>query len=168
MFAIWQLSPASASSAPPSSRSFPSNFIIYDSLIPSAVASTYHSFEARLSPLKGLSPASPLSTIFLFFFLSISRLGLWTLDLSTQEITQTRVPPETCSSFAGTERAFIALCELGQWIFAAILSKPGQFKWLAAGSLCAVGTAAGAYAGWVRGRRGHLIHLEAFRKSHGC
>ncbi|MCJ1357628.1 MAG: hypothetical protein MMC33_007624 [Icmadophila ericetorum] len=101
-----------------------------------------------------------LPTIAMFAFLATSRLGLWTFDLTTQEITQTRAPPSMRSSFAGTEASFVALFEILQWTFAAAYSDPEQFKWLALGSLGVVGLAAAGYAGWVRWRRGHLVHWE--------
>lgn len=101
-----------------------------------------------------------LNSLAMFCFLSISRLGLWIFDLTTQELTQKGIPVEERSAFAGTEMAFISLFELAQWIAGAILSRPDQFQWLASGSLAAVFGSAALYATWVRSQRGHLIHLE--------
>ena len=100
------------------------------------------------------------TSVALFLFLSVSRLGLWVFDLTTQEITQTGVSSEKRSSFAGTETALVSLFELIQWVAAAIWSKPEQFKWLSSGSLVAVTSSMVLHAFWVRHRRGHLVHLE--------
>jgi len=96
----------------------------------------------------------------LFTFLSLSRLGLWTFDLTTTETTQLLVPASTRSSFGGTEQSLVAFFELLQWVAAAVWSRPDQFPWLALGSLGAVAVSAGMYASWVRGKRGHLVHLD--------
>jgi hypothetical protein len=47
-----------------------------------------------------------------------------------------------------------------------VLSRPEEFRWLAVGSVVSVGVSTVCYAGWVRGRRGHLIHWERLGK--GC
>ena len=109
---------------------------------------------------------STTAAVSLFTFLSLSRLGLWTFDLTIQELTQTRVPPHTRSSFAGTEMSFVSVFELGNSIAAAILSRPEDFRWLALGSLGAVGLSTCMYAIWVRQQRGHLVHWERIGK--GC
>lgn len=108
----------------------------------------------------------PFAAIVMFTFLSVSRLGLWVFDLTTQEITQTRVAPEQRSSFAGTEMAFVSLFELGQWILGVIISKPKDFRWIALISVGAVAVSAAMYAFWVRRQRGHLMHWERMGK--GC
>ncbi len=98
------------------------------------------------------------TTFTMFFFLSFSRPGLWVFDLTTQEITQTGVPTAQRSSFAGIEMAFVSLFELTQWIVAAILNKPEQFRWIALGSFAAVGCSSVTYSVWVRQQRGHMVH----------
>ncbi|MCJ1387491.1 hypothetical protein MMC18_000334 [Xylographa bjoerkii] len=110
--------------------------------------------------------SQPLAAVLMFLFLSLSRLGLWVFDLTTQEITQTGVQHRIRSSFAGTEMAFVSFFELGQWVIAAIVSKPEHFRWLALGSLGAVMCSTCMYAWWVRGQRGHLMHWD--RLVQGC
>ncbi len=107
-----------------------------------------------------------LQTFTLFFFLSVSRLGLWIYDLTTQQLTQTLTPASQRSSFTGVEYSFVSIFELGQHVITIILHKPEQFKWIATMSWCAVGVSSLAYAGWVWWVRGHLVHWE--RLSKGC
>lgn len=125
--------------------------------------------DNSLTPILGLATpiaSRPFAAIVMFTFLSVSRLGLWVFDLTTQEITQTHVAPEQRSSFAGTEMAFVSLFELSQWILGAIISKPEDFRWIALISTGAVGLSTGMYAFWVRRQRGHLMHWERIGK--GC
>ncbi|KAF7895357.1 hypothetical protein EAF00_007171 [Botryotinia globosa] len=107
-----------------------------------------------------LSPSSPLLALFLFATLSLSRLGLWIFDLTTQQLSQTLVAPTQRSSFAGCEYSLVALFELGNYVMAIIWSRQDQFGWVALVSLMAVGGSTVVYAGWVRTVRGHLIHWE--------
>ena len=118
-----------------------------------------------------VNPASPFpprlfAAVVMFTFLSLSRLGLWVFDLTTQEITQTGVQNQKRSSFAGTEMAFVSFFELSQWVLAAIFSRPEHFHLLALGSLGAVLCSACMYSLWVRAQRGHLMHWERLGK--GC
>ncbi|KAF7951343.1 hypothetical protein EAE96_006659 [Botrytis aclada] len=107
-----------------------------------------------------LSPNSPLLALFLFTSLSLSRLGLWIFDLTTQQLSQTLITPPQRSSFAGCEYSLVALFELGNYIMAIIWSRQDQFGWVALVSLMAVGGSTVVYAGWVRSVRGHLVHWE--------
>jgi len=104
----------------------------------------------------------------LFFFLSISRLGLWIYDLTTQQLTQTMTIPSQRSSFTGVEYSFISLFELAQFIITIVLHKPEQFKWIALMSWLAVAVSTVADAGWVWKMRGHLVHWEKFGKGCKC
>lgn len=139
VFALWQLSPS------------PSTLKLLAFPTPTA---------ATTAAATGFPLPLPVLTTILFLSLSLTRLGLWTFDLTTQELTQTRVAPSQRSSFAGTEMSFVAVFELAHWVLAAVFARPEQFRYLAGMSLGAVGAAAGLYAGWVRGRRGHLLHWE--------
>ncbi|MCJ1399804.1 hypothetical protein MMC11_003007 [Xylographa trunciseda] len=121
---------------------------------------------SRILALASPFTSRPLAAIVMFAFLSLSRLGLWVFDLTTQEITQTEVQHDRRSSFAGTEMAFVSLFELSQWVLAAIVSRPEQFHWLALGSFTAVLCSTCMYAWWVRRQRGHLTHWDRLGK--GC
>jgi len=147
VFALWQLSPSASASVSPS----PSPLRLFTFPTPTATTT---------AAATGFSLPFPVLTTILFLSLSLTRLGLWTFDLTTQELTQTRVAASQRSSFAGTEMSFVSVFELAHWVLAAVFARPEQFRYLAGMSLGAVGAAAGLYAGWVRGRRGHLLHLE--------
>ena len=109
-----------------------------------------------------------LVAFILFFFLSVSRLGLWIYDLTTQQLTQTMTESSQRSSFAGVEYSFISLFELAHHVMTLILHRPEQFKWIAFISLLAVGASTFAYAGWVWKMRGHLVHWEKLGSACNC
>lgn len=127
----------------------------FDSSLPQDTPSTITSSSSQ---------TVTIATVAMIFLpLSFSRLGLWVFDLTTQEITQTHVPPSQRSSFAGTETALSSFFELCQWMAAAVLSDPRDFRWLAWGSLGAVGVSLVISARWVRRRRGHLVHWDRIK-----
>ena len=140
VFALWSLSP---STTPPS-------------------------LLAVLPRFMGQLPSQTLVAFILFFFLSISRLGLWVYDLTTQQLTQTMTESSQRSSFAGVEYSFVSLFELAHHVLTIILHRPEQFKWIAGISLLAVTTSTVAYAGWVWKMRGHLVHWEKIRTTCKC
>ncbi|RDW94335.1 hypothetical protein BP5796_00098 [Coleophoma crateriformis] len=107
VFALWSMTPQTPSTAP-------SNL---------------------LSRFLSSTTAPPIAAITLFFFLSLSRLGLWIYDLTTQQLTQTLIAPSQRSSFSGVEYSFVSIFEMTQLVSAIIFSRPDQFKWLALGSL---------------------------------
>jgi iron-regulated transporter 1 len=142
---IWAMSPASSSvpATPPRSEAS----ILLNFPLPSLLGRT-----ASSSPL--------IISIILFTTLSLSRLGLWIFDLTTQQLTQTLVPPSHVASFAGVENSFVSLFELLQHVATLVLSRPEEFRYIALGSWVAVGVSSVVYAGWVRCQRGHLVHFE--------
>jgi iron-regulated transporter 1 len=141
VFALWQLSPS-----------------------PGSASSSLPHLVSRILAI----PSQPLLAFILFFFLSISRLGLWIYDLTTQQLTQTMVSPTQRSSFTGVEYSFVSLFELAQFVITIILYKPEQFKWIAIMSWVAVLVSTVAYAGWVWKMRGHLVHWERIGKGCEC
>jgi iron-regulated transporter 1 len=121
---------------------------------------------ARILPTQPTARISILLPLLLFTNLSFSRLGLWIFDLTTQQLTQTLVPPATRSSFTGCEYSLVAFFELGNFVMAMIWHRPEQFRWIALISLAAVGVSSVMYAEWVRRMRGHLVHWE--KLAAGC
>ncbi|KAI2616585.1 Ferroporti-1 [Hypoxylon sp. NC1633] len=99
-------------------------------------------------------------SVVLFSFLAFSRLGVWVFDLTTQQLTQTLVPGHQRSSFAGTENSIVNIFELLGAGAAITFPRTEQYKWLASVSLVTVVISWIMYAGWVRQRRGHLVHWE--------
>lgn len=120
------------------------------------------------SRILGTITSQPILAFILFFFLSISRLGLWVYDLTTQQLTQTMTSPSQRSSFTGVENSLISVFELTQHIMAITLNKPEQFKWIALMGWMAVVVSTVIYAGWVWKMRGHLVHWERLGKSCEC
>jgi iron-regulated transporter 1 len=121
-----------------------------------------------VSRILGSITSQPLLAFVLFFFLSISRLGLWIYDLTTQQLTQTMTSPSRRSSFTGVENSLISVFELVQHLVAIILHRPEQFKWIALMSWTAVAVSTVIYTGWVWRMRGHLVHWERLGKSCEC
>ncbi|PBP27372.1 putative solute carrier family 40 (iron-regulated transporter) [Diplocarpon rosae] len=136
VFALWSLSPGSTTV----------------SYLPSLVT--------------GFLPTQTVLAITLFFFLSLSRLGLWIYDLTTQQLTQTMTLPSQRSSFTGVEYSFVSLFQLLQNVATIFLSRPEDFKWIAIMSFGATVLSSVMYAGWVWKMRGHLVHWEKLGK--GC
>ncbi|XMA11362.1 hypothetical protein WAI453_004153 [Rhynchosporium graminicola] len=126
--------------------------------------SDFSNILTRLIP----SPSPTLLALSLFTFLSLSRLGLWIFDLTTQQLTQTLTSPTSRSSFTGVEYSLISLFELAQNVLAIVLSRPQYFKWIAVISLLAVCVSNVMYAAWVGKMRGHLVHWERLGKGCKC
>ncbi|EPE32568.1 hypothetical protein GLAREA_07702 [Glarea lozoyensis ATCC 20868] len=99
-----------------------------------------------------------LTFLTLFLPLSLSRLGLWTYDLTTTQLVQTLHPSTSLSAFSGAENTFIAFFELTQHVCGIIWARPEDFVWIASVGVGSVGVSAVLYAGWVRRVRGHLVH----------
>ncbi|KAI9738943.1 MAG: hypothetical protein M1818_005257 [Claussenomyces sp. TS43310] len=136
-------------------------------LIPVVVSLWALSPNAEPAILISYSPPL-LPALTLFTFLSMSRLGLWIFDLTTQQLTQTLVEPSQRLAFAGVENSFASTFELGNYVAAIIFSRPSEFTYLATGSLAAVGLSTLIYAGWVWKMRGHLLHWERVGKGCDC
>ncbi|CAZ81539.1 unnamed protein product [Tuber melanosporum] len=90
-----------------------------------------------------------------------SRIGLWGFDLFVQIIIQDEVEPGYRGSFSATEASVQNTFELGSYAMTAIFARPAEFRYLAVVSAVAVLLAAGLFAGFVRKRRGHLVHTPA-------
>jgi solute carrier family 40 (iron-regulated transporter), member 1 len=86
-----------------------------------------------------------VASIMLFFCLAASRLGRGIFSLTTQQLSQSQVPASHRSSFGGTELVFVSIFGLSHSIGAAIFSEPGQFGWLALGSVVAIAASAAVF-----------------------
>lgn len=98
----------------------------------------------------------------------LSRTGLWGFDLSAQLIIQDEVEPSMRGTFSSLEASFQNIFEMLAFLSTIIFPRPEQFKYPAAMSAGAVGAAAFLYACFVRGRRGHLLHMSKCLDRHNC
>jgi hypothetical protein len=98
-------------------------------------------------------PHSTTISVILLITIPLSRFGRWTNHLTTQQLTQTLVPPSHRSAFGGAEMCFVSFFGLVHWIVTAIWSKHAQFRWLALGSVAAVGLSSTIYFGWLTRQR---------------
>jgi solute carrier family 40 (iron-regulated transporter), member 1 len=70
-----------------------------------------------------------------------------------QEIAQVEIPSSQRSTFAGTEQSFRSMFELFHWGATMVWSRPEDFRFLALGSLLALGSCATIFAAWMKGPR---------------
>jgi iron-regulated transporter 1 len=71
------------------------------------------------------------------------------IELMVQELGQVEIPESQRSTFAGTEQSFHSLFALCHWAATVVWSHPGQFRWLAVGSLLVVGAGVVIFGSWV-------------------
>lgn len=91
----------------------------------------------------------------------LSRMGLWSFDLSVQLQIQQIVPKTQMGAFSTIETSLQNTFELLAYVSTIVFSRPEQFQWPAVISCVAVTCAGGLYARYVRERRGHLIHWSS-------
>jgi solute carrier family 40 (iron-regulated transporter), member 1 len=75
------------------------------------------------------------------------------IELMVQELGQVEIPESQRSTFAGTEQSFHSLFALCHWAATVVWSHPGQFRWLALGSLLVVGAGVVIFGSWMRKER---------------
>ena len=116
-----------------------------------AVALFYH--------LSSTSHPTALGGAILTTGMILSRLGLWSFDLSVQYLVQETTPPSSRSAFSAAEVGLQNLFEMLSFGATIVFSEPAEFVWPVLVSFAALGVAAGAFAGYVRRERGHILHL---------
>lgn len=90
----------------------------------------------------------------------LSRLGLWGFDLSVQYLVQEDAPAATRGSFSAIECALQNLFEMLSFATTMVWYRPRDFRipiYISAG---AVAASAACFAGFVRQKRGHLLHTD--------
>jgi iron-regulated transporter 1 len=90
----------------------------------------------------------------------LSRLGLWGFDLSVQFLVQEDAPEATRGSFSAIEMSLQNVFELLSFTTTMVWWRPEDFKipiYISAG---AIATSAACFAGFVRQKRGHLLHTD--------
>lgn len=90
----------------------------------------------------------------------LSRLGLWGFDLSVQFLVQEDAPEATRGSFSAIEMSLQNLFEVVSFAMTMVFNQPEQFKVPICLSGCAVAISAACFAGFVRQKRGHLLHTD--------
>lgn len=103
---------------------------------------------------------SPAVQTYLFVVsVILSRIGLWSFDLTAQLLVQNSVDASQRGSFSATESSLQNFFELCTFAVTIIWSNPTDFRYPVTLSLVAVYTAAACYARFVRVERGHLLHM---------
>ncbi|SPC67288.1 related to ferroportin 1 [Ustilago sp. UG-2017b] len=113
-----------------------------------------------------------LNTGLLFSGLALSRIGLWSFDLTQLAMIQTALSPEQLGPDAGRKNALMALqfslqnvFDLGHYGLTLGWNGPEEFKYAATVSLAAVGAATLIYlVFYARRVRGHVVHLEGLQR----
>ena len=106
------------------------------------------------------SVSEPLSIAPLLLSVILSRVGLWSFDLSVQLLVQDLVAAPYRGSFSTSEAALHNLFEMLAFASTLIWRRPDQFRYPAALSLGPTMCAAISFAAFVRRERGHLTHLN--------
>jgi iron-regulated transporter 1 len=89
---------------------------------------------------------------------TLSRLGLWGLDLSVQYLVQEDAPEATRGAFSAVEASLQNFFELLSFATTMVFARPEQFKYPVYISAGAIATSAACFAAFVRQKRGHLLH----------
>ncbi|KAK8238875.1 hypothetical protein HDK77DRAFT_447103 [Phyllosticta capitalensis] len=95
---------------------------------------------------------------------TLSRLGLWGFDLCVQYLIQEEVAPSSRGAFSSAEMALQNLFELLSFALTVVFPRPDQFVYPVLISAGAIAMAAACFAGFVRMRRGHLLHTSRCMK----
>lgn len=112
------------------------------------------------------------NTGLLFSGLALSRIGLWSFDLTQLAMVQTALSPEQLGVDASRKNALMALqyslqnvFDLGHYALTLGWNRPDEFKYAATVSLAAVGMATLIYlVFYARRVRGHIVHLEGLQR----
>jgi iron-regulated transporter 1 len=112
----------------------------------------FHTFSLNTAPL--------LAGGALVIGVCLSRLGLWGFDLSVQYLVQEDAPPASRGSFSAIEMSLQSLFELLSFATTMIWYRPQDFTIPAYISTGAIVSSAACFAGFVRQKRGHLLHTD--------
>ncbi|GAC76947.1 iron transporter [Moesziomyces antarcticus T-34] len=112
------------------------------------------------------------NTGLLFSGLALSRVGLWSFDLTQLAMLQTALSPEQLGQDAGRKNALMALqfslqnvFDLGHYALTLAWRRPSEFKYAATVSIGAVALATVIYiGGYARRVRGHIVHLDGLQR----
>lgn len=104
----------------------------------------------------------PWNTACLFIGMALSRIGLWTYDLTQLALLQQALYEHpTASLHFGIQQSLINAFDLSHFVLTLVWNKPHQFARPASVSWALIATAWVVYVGWyARRERGHVLHLE--------
>lgn len=91
---------------------------------------------------------------------ALSRLGLWGFDLCVQYLVQEDAPEAIRGSFSAIEMSLQNFFELLSFATTMVFYRPEDFKYPVYISTGAVALSAACFAGFVRQKRGHLLHTS--------
>ncbi|KAF2030566.1 hypothetical protein EK21DRAFT_100426 [Setomelanomma holmii] len=98
---------------------------------------------------------------------ALSRLGLWGFDLSVQYLVQDDAPAAARGSFSAIEMSLQNIFELLSFATTMVFYRPEDFRISIYISAGAIATSAACFAGFVRQKRGHLLHTDKCLKRMG-
>jgi iron-regulated transporter 1 len=98
---------------------------------------------------------------------AFSRLGLWGFDLSVQYLVQDAAPEQERGSFSAIEMSLQNVFELLSFATTMVWYRPEDFRIPVYISAGAIAVSAACFAGFVRKRRGHLLHTDRCLKRLG-
>ena len=106
------------------------------------------------------------NTAILFTGLALSRVGLWSYDLTQLSILQTALYGHADANFHfAMQQSVINLFDLSHFVLTLVWNKPDSFKKPATISLCLLGAAWCVYVfAYARRQRGHLLHLDGWQR----
>lgn len=105
----------------------------------------------------------PWNTALLFTGLAVSRIGLWSYDLTQLSLLQQQLYDHRNASFHfATQQSLVDLFDISHFVLTLVWHDPSQFKKPAAVSLGTVTMAWVIYVvAFARKQRGHLLHISA-------
>ncbi|KAG9187976.1 hypothetical protein G6011_01899 [Alternaria panax] len=119
----------------------------------------FHVFPTSMAPM--------LAGATLVLGVCLSRLGLWGFDLSVQYLVQEDAPPASRGSFSAIEMSLQNVFELLSFATTMVWWRPQDFAIPIYISAAAIASSAACFAGFVRQKRGHLLHTDRCLKRMG-
>lgn len=108
----------------------------------------------------------PWNSVLLFGGIALSRIGLWSFDLCQLKVLQLALDDHPRRNrLTALQIALQNLFHLAKYVVTLAAATPAQFKWTALVSYVAIVAGGVAYAAYLRGVRGHLLHFEWLRKA---
>ncbi|ORX92577.1 hypothetical protein K493DRAFT_225311, partial [Basidiobolus meristosporus CBS 931.73] len=107
-----------------------------------------------------LGPPTLLAKVMLFGGMALSRIGLWSFDLSQVHIVQSQVANEDAGRINGLQHSLCNVFDLAQFGLTIIFYNPEDFIIPVTTSFVMVLLAACTFSYYTHRQRGHLFHFE--------